>query len=53
MVKSQKTECTDCGVFSITNATTIAFGLNPAKETLQQDHMTAHLVIHQEPVYSE
>ena len=34
----------DCGVFSIANATTIAFGLSPAKQTLQQDHMRAHLV---------
>ena len=45
MMKSQKqTGCTDCGVFSVANATTIAFGLNPAKQTLQQDRMRAHLV---------
>ena len=26
--------CTDCGVFSIANAITIAFGLDPAKQVL-------------------
>ena len=36
--------CTDCSVFSIANATIIAFGLNPAKLTLQQDSMRARLV---------
>ena len=42
-MKSQKqTGCTDCGVFSVANGTTIAF--NPAKQTLQQDCMRAHLV---------
>ena len=45
MMKSQKqTGCTDCDVFSIANATTIALGLNPAKQTLQEDRITAHLV---------
>ena len=45
MMKSQKqTGRTDCGVFSIANATTIAFGFNPAKQTLQQDRIRAHLV---------
>ena len=45
VMKSQKQSgYTDCGVFSIANATTIAFGLNPAKLTLWQDSMRAHLV---------
>jgi len=53
VMKSQKQSgCTDCGIFSIANATSIAFanatsiafGINPAKLTLQQDSMRAHLV---------
>ena len=45
MMKTQKQRgCTDCGVFSIVDATTIAFGLNPSKQVLRQDHMRAHLV---------
>ena len=45
MMKTQKQRgCTDYGAFSIANATTIAFGLNPAKQVLRQDHMRAHLV---------
>ena len=38
VMKSQKqTGCVDCGVFSIANATAIAFGHNAAKLRLQQD----------------
>ena len=45
VMKSQKqTGCVNCGVFSIANATAIAFGHNAAKLRLQQDSMRAHLV---------
>ena len=45
VMKSQKqTGCVDCGVFSIANATAIAFGHNATKLRLQQDSMRAHLV---------
>ena len=43
MMKTQQQRgCTDYGLFSIANATTIAFSLNPAKQVLRQDHMRAH-----------
>ena len=45
-IKTQKQTagCTDCGVFSIANATTIVFGQRPAKLRFQQDNMRAHSV---------
>jgi len=45
LLKSQRqVGSTDCGLFSIANATAIAFGVNPGKLRLQQDSMRAHLV---------
>ena len=34
----------DCGLFAIAAATALAFGVNPAEVTFQQDGMCAHLV---------
>ena len=34
----------DCGLFSIANATAVAFGLNPSKQKFNQSAMRMHLV---------
>ena len=44
MVKMQKQKGTsDCGVFTIKIATSLAFGINPTASVFEQDCMRGHL----------
>ena len=34
----------DCGLFAVACATSIAFGIDPARQKLKQDYLRSHLV---------